>query len=310
MDMYQSVAVYISNLPTMQSWPDLQALFMRTALTRPRYWELPLRACESVGGLGEQALPAIAAIACAQTSILLVDDMLDEDPRGEYHRDGHAKAANYAVALQAAAFEAFCSLEVPFEFRLPGLCALNQMLLMTAFGQHLDIQDLPDEDAYWMVTKNKSAPFFGTALYLGALTGRATNKIANELEQLGRLYGEMIQIHDDLTDTMSTPASPDWLQKRSPLPILFARVVDHPEREKFIKLGLDILAPGALLEAQDILIRCGAVSYCVDLLLYKHQEALKILNGTSLARPEIINTLLADVIAPVYKLFQQVGIPL
>jgi geranylgeranyl pyrophosphate synthase len=236
--------------------------------------------------------------------------MLDEDPRGEYHRDGYAKVANYAIALQAAACEAFCSIEVPFEIRLSGLCALNQMFLMTAFGQHLDIQHIPDEDAYWMVTKNKSAPFFGAALYLGALIGGATHKTADKVEQLGRLYGEMIQIHDDLTDTMSSPASPDWLQKRSPLPILFGRVVDHPEREKFIKLGLDISAPGALLEAQDILIRCGAVSYCVDRLLRQYQVALKILNETSLVQPEILNTLLTDVITPVHKLFQKTGISL
>ncbi|MGC1376265.1 MAG: polyprenyl synthetase family protein, partial [Anaerolineales bacterium] len=168
MDLYQATADYVSRLPVLQSWPELQVIFTRTASMRPKYWELPLQACEAVGGSVAQAVPAVAAIGCAQISIILIDDMLDEDPRGEYHRVGYAKVANYAAALQAAACEAFCSTEVQPEIQLLGLCGLNRMMLMTALGQHLDIQNPPDEIAYWRVVENKSAPFFGAALFMGA----------------------------------------------------------------------------------------------------------------------------------------------
>ena len=246
-------------------------------------------------------------MACAQISIILLDDMLDEDPRGEYRRTGHAKVANYAAALQAAAFETFCSNEMQPETRLSGLCSLNQMMLMTALGQHLDVQNPPDESAYWHVVKNKSAPFFGAAFCMGALIGGGSNKTANELEQFGWSYGEMIQIHDDLNDTMATPANPDWVQGRSPLPILFAKMVDHPERARFLELCRDTSTPEALSEAQDILIHCGAVSYCVDQLLRRHQAVQETLNTIPLVRREPLNTLLDEVIAPVYRLFQETG---
>lgn len=204
MDLYQSTIDYFLTLPVIQSWPELPVLFTHKASRRPQYWELPAQACEAVGGLAADAIPAVAAVACAQISIMLIDDMLDEDPRGEYHREGHAKVANYAAGFQAAAFEAFCANEVQAEIRFSGLCSLNRMILMIALGQHLDVQNPVDETAYWHVVENKSAPFFGAALYVGALMGGASNKVADGLDRLGRLYGEMIQIHDDLNDTMDT----------------------------------------------------------------------------------------------------------
>ena len=51
------------------------------------------------------ALPAVAAIACLQISIILVDDILDDDPRGAYHRLGAGRAANLGLAFQAAALK-------------------------------------------------------------------------------------------------------------------------------------------------------------------------------------------------------------
>jgi hypothetical protein len=68
----------------------------------------------------------------------------------------------------------------------------------------------------------------------------------------------MNQIHNDLNDTMAVPANPDWRLDRSPLPILFAQVVEYAEKERFLGLCQNISNPVALTEAQTILIRCGA----------------------------------------------------
>jgi geranylgeranyl diphosphate synthase type I len=178
MDIYQSTTDHLLALPVIQNWPELQVILTRTASGKPKSWELPLQACEAVGGSPEQAIPAVAAIACAQISIILLDDMLDEDPRGEYHRAGFAKAANYAAALQGATLEAFCSDKMRAGVRLSGLRSLNRMILTTALGQHLDVQNLPNENAYWHVVKNKSAPFFGAAFYIGGLAGGGSPKKA------------------------------------------------------------------------------------------------------------------------------------
>jgi hypothetical protein len=92
------------------------------------------------------------------------------------------------------------------------------------------------------------------------------------------------------------------------LPILFALSVDHPDRVKFEELYKNISLGTALQEAQEILIRCGALSYCVDQLLRRHQIAQDILIELPLRNKEGVDSLIKDVIAPVWKLFETLGI--
>jgi len=130
---------------------------------------------------------------------------------------------------------------------------------------------------------------------------------AGRLKELGNLYGEMIQIHDDLNDTLAVPANPDWIQGRLPLPILFAQTVEHTERARFLELRREITDEGALLEAQNILIRCGAVSYCVDQILRRHQASQEILTTLLLPHRNVLYALLEEVVAPVKRLFEAIG---
>ncbi len=309
MDIYQSVPDYIANLPVITEWAEAKSVLAHAASLRPRDWRLPLLACEAVGGTAEQAIPAIAALACAQIGIILIDDMLDNDPRGEYRRVGEGQAANYAAVFLSAGTQAILQDAGEPARKLAAVHSLSQMIVTTALGQYLDSQNPSDEAGYWSVAESKSAPFFGTALYLGAVFGEASERITASLERFGQLYGEMIQIHDDLNDTMSTPANPDWLQNRSPLPILFAQSVDHPDRGRFLELrgDVDVSDTQALREAQDILIRCGAVSYCVDQLLRRHQAARQVLADTLLAKPEAMDRLLEEIVAPVQRLLESMG---
>jgi len=308
MDVYRSTVEYLSALSIFDSWSEMGVILRRAASGRPRDWQLPIIACRSLGISPQKAIPASAALACAQISIILVDDMLDEDPRGEYRHIGHGRAANLAVAFQAVGVEALLESRARTEVRNETCKCLNRMMSTTAFGQQLDIQNPSDETAYWLVVENKSAPFYGCALHLGALFGEAPKDAAKGLEQFGRLYGEMVQIHDDLNDTLAVPASPDWLQRRNPLPILFARSVAHPDRAKFFELCANITTGNALQEAQEILIRCGAVSYCVDQLLRRHQSARGILKEIPLANKAAADSLIEAVIAPVQRLFASLGI--
>jgi len=308
MDVYEQITNSFLGMPYLDAWSELSVLFKRIASGKPSHWMLPILACEAVGGTLDQAIPAAVAIACSHISIIIVDDMLDSDPRGEYLRIGNGRAANFAIALQAASMDALIGSKASPSVRLELLYSLNKMMLTTAHGQDLDIQNPADETSYWQVVENKSAPFFGCALHLGALFGKAPGDIAKNLKRLGQLYGEMIQIHDDLNYTMAMPANSDWLQGRRPLPILFALSVDHPGRTRFMELYQNISAENALQEAQEILIRCGAMSYCVDQLLRRHQTAQDILNKTLLPNKERVDSLMQAVVAPVWKLFETLGI--
>ncbi|MBU1660065.1 MAG: polyprenyl synthetase family protein, partial [Chloroflexi bacterium] len=232
----------------------------------------------------------------------------DNDPRGEYHRIGAPATANLAIAFQAAGMDAIAQSDTGAVTKLAASHSLCQMMLTTAYGQYLDIQNPEDEAAYWNLVRTKSSPFFGSALHVGALLGGASADVATQIEQFGHIYGEMIQIHDDLNDTMAVPANPDWTLGRLPLPILFAQIVDHPEKARFIELREAITNPDALTEAQEILVRCGAVSYCIDQLVRRYQSAIEIMSTLPLTSPGLLEGLLDDVITPVMKLFSAVGV--
>jgi geranylgeranyl diphosphate synthase type I len=307
MDIYGQIAGYFSKLPGSDAWDEMAALFLRLASHKPRHWLLPVKACEAVGGTPEGAVPAAVAIASSHISIILVDDMLDSDPRGEYQRIGAPAAANLACAFQAASLEAIVRSERESLVLLLALASFNRMYLMTALGQYLDVQCPADEEAYWRIVQTKSSPFFGVALHIGALLGGASVETAGRLKEFGNVYGEMVQIHDDLSDTLAVPANPDWTQGRLPLPILFAQTVEHAERARFLELRQEIADESALLEAQEILIRCGAVSYCVDQILRRYRSSQDILAATSLPRRDVLDALLEEVVAPVWRLFEAIG---
>lgn len=306
MDTHQQITHLFSCIPIINEWEEVRSLFLSVAAGKPFHWSLPVLACEAVGGIPDRAVPAALAIAFSHVSIILVDDMLDSDPRGEYRRLGMPAAANMACALQSAALAAISLGEVKAETKIALLDCINGIFLRTTLGQYWDAQSPAGEEAYWRVVRAKSSPFFGAALQAGALSGGSAVETAGRLKELGCIYGEMIQIHDDLNDTLTSPANPDWTEGRSPLPILFARLVEHPDRTRFLHLSKNIHMPGNLEEAQDILIRSGAVSYCVDQLLRRHRAAREILDPMPLPRRELLDDLLEEVIAPVRKLFRAI----
>jgi geranylgeranyl pyrophosphate synthase len=308
MDIYSATTKLLLDLPTVNEWDEMRSLIQRAASRQPRDWRLPVMACRAVGGEEHQAIAGVAAIAGMQISIILIDDMLDSDPRGDYHRLGSAVATNLAAAFQSAALEAIAQSDLCDERKIAAMNSVNEMTLTTAHGQHLDAQNPSDESAYWYVTKLKSSPFFGAALHIGALMGGGDAESAEGLKRIGHLYGEMIQIHDDLKDTMAMPANPDWIEKRSPLPILFAQSVDHPQREHFLELRDSIGEADSLEEAQTILIHCGAVSYCVDQLVQRHRLARQMIQTISLTHRDEVEEWIDSQIVPIQNLFESVGV--
>lgn len=160
------------------------------------------------------------------------------------------------------------------------------------------------------MVRTKSSPFYASALQVGALYGGASFDIAGKIKKLGAIYGEIVQIHDDLGDTMASPANPDWIQGRYPLPLLYAHVVDHPDRERIINLRKEIDNLEALEEAQAILIQCGAISYCLDQLMQRYLSAEKMLASMKLTNGTVLDKLLDEVVFPVREFAKTIGVDL
>jgi geranylgeranyl pyrophosphate synthase len=304
MEIYKEAIQFLLNDPVVKTWPDLHHAI--TQAKKPIAWDFPVKACQAVSAGETHALPAVAAITCAHMALILIDDLLDEDPRGVHLRIGTGRAANLATGLSSLAIRVLLNAK-ECEERERAAAALNEMMGETAFGQDLDVQNMRTEEGYWAVTRAKSSPYFGVALYIGALFGEAPVEVAEQLRGFGRLFGEVMQIHDDLNDCLASPANVDWSQGRLPLPILFADLVEHPDRERFISLRSQVAEPEALKEAQTILVCCGAISYCVNELLARQEKARGLLGDITLADPAPLEQLLDQAIAPVKHLFAAVG---
>jgi len=299
----------VRGLREISSWPQLLDLLER-AIHRDSIsvWEYPVASCRAVGGTEEAARPGAAAVFCSVISIHLVDDMLDDDPRGDYRRLGTGEAANLALALQAAGHLLLDDSALPAATRSALQASFAEMTLATCLGQSLDSQALRSEEEYWRVVETKTPPLFAAAFRIGALLGGAAAETADQLARLGHVLGRFIQISDDLTDALETPARADWQRRSNNLPILYAMTADHAERRDFLRLSAQVDDPSALAAAQKILLRSGAVSYCTLRLLQCSQEARELLARLALHDPEPIQKLLELHTRPLYKLLEKAGV--
>jgi geranylgeranyl pyrophosphate synthase len=271
---------------------------------------LPALACQAVGGDETVTLPAVAAMACLQVSIILADDMLDQDPRGQHHRMGGGRAANLALAFQAAAFALIGRAPLAADRRAAALAALAQAALVTAAGQELDVRNLTGEENYWRVVRAKSTPFYGLALQLGALAAGADAAVVQGLFDLGIVFGEIIQLYDDLVDAFETPANPDWGEGRNNLAILYAGTADHPQRDRFLRLRPAAADPQILEDAQRILIECGAVSFCAYQIVRRQRAGRERLERLALADPAPLREMLDRQAQPLAAWLAGLGVSL
>jgi geranylgeranyl diphosphate synthase, type I len=305
---YEPVRQTLMALPQIAAWPEVASLFAPGTELPSKDYRIPLYVAKAVGGEASAALPGAAAIACLQMTIVLVDDLLDDDPRGAQKRIGIGPAANIASALQAAAFAHLDRAQVSASARSLASAALAQMLLDTALGQRMDVLNEGGEEEYWQVAFAKSSPFCRSAFAVGAILGGGDERTVSALTKVGALVGETQQLHDDLDDALAIPAQPDWRRPRNNLLTLYALTVDHPDRERFVKLLEKTDQPDQLREAQAILSRSGAVSYCAYHLVKRHKEASDLVADLELADAAALSAFMDNHFLPAMMLLERAGL--
>jgi geranylgeranyl pyrophosphate synthase len=296
-------------VPEVGAWPDLEALIRREVErpTRPA-WAHPAAACCAVGGEGPEALPAAAAVYCSLLALHLVDDLLDDEPRGDFHRLGAGGAANLALALLALAHRMLDEADAAPEVGASLHRELAGLVLATSLGQALDASEIEDEEAYWRLVRAKTPPLFAAAWSAGARLGGASAALAGSLAKVGGKVGELVQVSDDLADALRSPAAPDWRRPRNNLALLYGLTAEHPDRARLAALCPRAGEPEALCEAQAILARCGAVSFAAYKLIELAAEAHRMLDAVPLAERRHLGELIDEPIAPVYGLLGALGI--
>ena len=312
MDYVEQIKAKLLAIPEIAAWTAM-ADIVRAGHKKGSgipCWEYPLLACRAVGGREEDALPGMVATVCLLNGIHLVDDLLDEDPKGQHHKIGIGHAANIALAFQAVAYRALEGAGLAPETLAEAQQAVTRACLDTACGQNMDASPLSGdpEEAYWRVTSSKTPPLFGTAFFLGALLGGSSPATARGVEALAGPIGRVIQVGDDMTDALETPARPDWTTRWNNLAILYALMAEHEEQARFKDLLERVDEPEALDEAQEILVRCGAISYGTYQVIQNYQQGKHDLEALGLPHPEKLAALLESLIEPARDLFRRLEI--
>lgn len=300
----------LKTIPGLEVWPEVLSLFPDTDAPLRTDWALPFYSLRAAGQSDTIALPIAAALACIQISIMIVDDILDDDPRGKHVEMGSGRAANLALALQAAAHLAVDTLDTSTDRRHAIATCLQTMALATASGQEIDTQPITGEDAYWRLVSAKSTPFYAAALESGAILGGTDEATQRVVRSIGVHLGEIIQIMDDLEDAFQSPPKPDWKRQNNNLVILFAKTAEHPERTHFLECLSQIDYPGHLQAAQQILINCGAVSYALYEIIQRYHSNMTMLRGSTFLEPQPIVDLHNLQMRPLIQLLLTIGVPI
>ena len=315
----------VKALPGVRDWTSLEDLLDRLAVPAVPIWDYPMLTCEAAGGEPVQALPAAASLVCLCASINVVDDILDDDAGGPYEEHGAGRAANLALALQAAATQLIADAELTEAQRLASLRWVAFAGLGTARGQELDVaEEGPENDAngsagatgvgdnreqtYWRIVESKSTPLLSAATALGAVAADCSESQVDQIARVGALLGKIIQISDDLTDAMAQPAEADWQRPHTNLSLLYALTADHDQRDRFRSLLSRVDDHEALVDAQLILTTCGAIGFCVYNIVQLYREAQTLTRDLGLQTPGALSDLLARHIRPTEALLEEAGL--
>jgi geranylgeranyl pyrophosphate synthase len=262
------ILTYLHEKTTFQSWPELEELVSCIINEKPRHVDIPGLIADCCTPSSEKITAVSSSLALAFSGIIILDDILDGDLR---FGDAIPGLANMSAVLFSLAYRQLDEAILGPPSAQKARKTLDALLYNVSLGQAIDVQNPDTEEDYWRVAQLKSGSFFEGAFKLGGIAGEASDADLELLGKLGLEYGIMLQIHDDLRDTLEIPADSDWLNGRFTLPILFAYTVDHPWKERFNVIRQSVDQPELLTEAQEILVRCGALSYG----LYQVQEHAK-----------------------------------
>jgi geranylgeranyl pyrophosphate synthase len=303
----QEIKDYLLSKKQVQSFPQIaDSINRQKEKKKMAVWDYAFRACEAVGGKPLAALPVSAACYCLLASIHLVDDMLDNDPRGDYHVLGTGTCANLALAFGAIGIGIANNEDVPAALRPQLVNELTGMMLSTAHAQQMDISQNGDETLYWEITKSKSPPLFGSALFGGCLLGNGNVQQAKQIKELALPFGLMVQISDDIYDVMQPTVSADWFSKNNNLAILYAMKANHKDRLEFLD-QLQQVSPQNLDRLRSIVISSGALSYCLYHLLEQYKIALDLVKLPGVEKPRKLKEIANYLVAPAINILELHG---
>ena len=253
---------------------------------------LTLIVSEAVGGTRESALKSAAAIELIHTFSLIHDDIMDNDDmrRGmpSVHKVwGEDVAILAGDTLFSKAFEIIIRTEgTSSEQNNHALATVADACVKICEGQASDMgfEDRFDvtEDEYMEMIFKKTGALIAAATKVGAIMGGATQEVIDAMYEYGRLIGLAFQIQDDYLDlasdeeTLGKPIGSDI--EKGKMTIIAIKGLASDESGRLLEILKDENnSQDDIVEAIEILTKCGAIEYARTLALKSVDEAKEVL---------------------------------
>ncbi|MDD4749846.1 MAG: polyprenyl synthetase family protein [Methanosarcinaceae archaeon] len=240
-------------------------------------------AAESLGSDLESVLPAAVAVELVHNFTLVHDDIMDRDDvrRGMpavHVKWGEAGAILAGDTLYSKAFEILSKIDSEPDKILKCMEVLSKTCTEICEGQWLDmnfeIRDRVEEAEYLEMVEKKTSVLYAAVAKIGAILGGASEELAEDFYEFGRLIGVGFQMYDDFLD-MTAPEEvlgkvhgSDLMEGKHTLIVIDAF-------RKGVKL--DIFGKGEatsaeLNEAVKLLSDAGSIDYVKDLAVSYVEE--------------------------------------
>lgn len=198
---------------------------------------------ESVNTEWEQAIDGMASLELLDSSLLIVDDIVDHADRRmgkkSLHREyGIEKAVMLANMLKSTSVLSLIKAGETNHLsdgQLSAILRLSETVYNEMYiGEYLDfyyegspIEGFPIEK-YLEVIKRTTGLHFGMAMKIGGMLGRATEQNIKSFWEIGSRAGTILQIRDDFIDYLNMepvthkPAFGDFKRNKKRLPLILA----------------------------------------------------------------------------------------
>ncbi|MEY9842786.1 polyprenyl synthetase family protein [Streptacidiphilus sp. EB103A] len=254
-------------------WTDQHGTPGGAASARRRLGVLALLAADVAGGSTEHSMPAAVACELAFSSVIIHDDIIDEDPtrRGRpsvWSLFGRPAAILTGNALTGLAFDALADNQ---EHGIEAVRRLARAVNELNDGQLLDIdfeqRDDVTLDECFAMYAGKASAFAECACTLGGLLAHADARHIDALAVFGHHTGLSWQLHNDSLAIWGDPALTgkqalsDLKSRKKTFPVIAALASTSTDRDRLAELYLRGQTPLSNDDAQlaaDLIERCGA----------------------------------------------------
>lgn len=258
---------------------------------------LCLLACQAVGGDLETAVPGAACVELINNFTEIHDDVQGGFPK-RANRDalwwvwGPAQAINAGDGMHALARLAlFRLLEhgVNSEVTFRAVRLMDEASLSTCEGRFMDMESQErlevSLESYLKMSAKKTGSLVSGALKLGALIGSGDEGLLDAFHQCGTDLGIALQVQADANEFWSESPSPEVMNKKKLLPIVFAlekASVGEKRRlgEVYFKRVLDV---DDVAKVQEIVESLGVRDACRDMVSQRLSDGIAALDAPGIS---------------------------